>query len=174
MIIVVVAGCEQEDDLQQSHSLIGGDDPSWIERICGQVEFAEKVVAVYAAKSANSTNIHNVFFKRRPDANIVLAPGANAGTACSALLAVDHVDQKCELLLLSTDGILDTDFSDVVETFRAHCLDAGTIVFPSLRRRFYYASVKARELGQGGIGIQSNQPQRCGEPLLVERRRRFH
>lgn len=117
-----------------------------IEELFRQIDFAEKVVIVLQRQQAKQQNIDSIVSVLRPDAHVVLAPGPTAGAACSALLAIDHIDPGRELLLLNANEFVEVDSAKVLETFRKRDLDVGTIVFPSLHPRYCYA-----RLDPGGL-----------------------
>jgi NDP-sugar pyrophosphorylase family protein len=79
----------------------------------------------------------------------VLAPGCRVtiqerpaqGAACSALLAVDHINNDDELIVAGGDQYLDVDLASVIGEFRDSVADAGVITFPSVHPQYSYAQV---------------------------------
>ena len=117
-----------------------------IEKLFRQIDFAENVVIVLQREQAMQQNIDSIVSVLRPDAQVVLAPGPTAGAACSALLAVDHIDPGRELLLLNANEFVEVDPAEVIESFRKRDLDVGTIVFSSLHPRYCYARLNSEGL----------------------------
>jgi len=65
--------------------------------------------------------------------------GPTSGAACTALLAVDHVSAEGELLVLSANEYLNTDYGKIVGGFRASGCDAGVVCFESIHPRYSFA-----------------------------------
>lgn len=72
-----------------------------------------------------------------PNARVI--PTENTkGAACTALLAVDEINNDKPLLITNGDIILDVNLQNVISDFQAKNLDAGTIVFESVHPRWSY------------------------------------
>jgi NDP-sugar pyrophosphorylase family protein len=78
-----------------------------------------------------------------PDASVIGAVGETAGAACSALLAIEYIDDDEELIVANGDQLLDCDVNAAVADFRERRLDAGTIVFDSVHPRWSYVKTDA-------------------------------
>jgi dTDP-glucose pyrophosphorylase len=74
-----------------------------------------------------------------PDIKIVEIPSNTTGAACSALLAVDHIDNDQPLIICNGDQILQgVDLSGVVKDFQRQELDAGVVVFNDIHPRWSF------------------------------------
>lgn len=71
-------------------------------------------------------------------AEIVTLRAPTQGAACSALMAVDHIDTDEPLVIANGDQIVDVDLPAIVQRFRARKLDAGVVTFPSVHPRWSY------------------------------------
>lgn len=80
-----------------------------------------------------------------PRATIVRVREATGGAACTALLAVPHLDNDEELVILNGNELIEVPFATVVGDFRARGLDAGVITFPSIHPRYSYVRLDDRE-----------------------------
>jgi dTDP-glucose pyrophosphorylase len=80
-----------------------------------------------------------------PDATVLLAPTPTSGAACTALLAVEHIDSEDPLLIVNGDQILQADHATIVEEFLLRGLDGGIPVFEDVHPR--YSFVKVNEEG---------------------------
>lgn len=78
-----------------------------------------------------------------PGAVIVRADGPTAGAACTALLAIEHIDNDDELLIANGDQILAFDIAGILQRFRERRLDAGTVVFDSVHPRWSFVKTDA-------------------------------
>lgn len=63
------------------------------------------------------------------------------GAACSALMAIDEIDDDEPLVIANGDQILDCDLAAAFADFRARDLDAGVITFESVHPRWSYVRV---------------------------------
>jgi dTDP-glucose pyrophosphorylase len=73
-----------------------------------------------------------------PRTVVVQVPGATQGAACTALLAIEHLDLDDELIVLNGDQVLMADLPAIVDGFRKGGMDAGTLVFDSVHPRWSY------------------------------------
>ena len=73
-----------------------------------------------------------------PGAVVIRADGPTAGAACTALLAIEHIDNDEELVIANADQVLDFDVAEVIGRFRARSLDAATVVFDSVHPRWSF------------------------------------
>lgn len=72
---------------------------------------------------------------------IVTLERAAQGAACSALLAIAHIDDDKPLVVANGDQLFDYDLARVFADFRAQALDAGVISFSSVHPRWSYVRV---------------------------------
>jgi dTDP-glucose pyrophosphorylase len=73
-----------------------------------------------------------------PEAVVVDVRGENAGAACSALLAVSHIDNEHPLVIVNGDQILDADLPAILKDFQSRGLDGGIIVFEDVHPRWSF------------------------------------
>ncbi|PZN96926.1 MAG: nucleotidyltransferase [Alphaproteobacteria bacterium] len=76
-----------------------------------------------------------------PGAVVIRADGPTAGAACTALLAIEHIDNDEELVIANADQVLDFDLADMIGRFRARGLDAATVVFDSVHPRWSFVKI---------------------------------
>jgi dTDP-glucose pyrophosphorylase len=77
-------------------------------------------------------------------AGLVLLRGDTSGAPCSALLAVDRIDNDEPLVILNGDQIVDVDFAAVVQGFQQRKLDGGIIVFEDIHPRWSFVKCNAQ------------------------------
>lgn len=80
-----------------------------------------------------------------PDATLILAPEATAGAACTALLAIENINNDAPLLITNGDQIIEADLPELIGDFRRRNLDGGVVVFEAVHPRWSY--VKCDEAG---------------------------
>ncbi len=81
-----------------------------------------------------------------PGATVLRADGETAGAACTALLAVEQIDNDEELVIANADQILDFDLDAAIASLRERGFDAGTIVFDSVHPRWSFVKTDAQDL----------------------------
>lgn len=75
---------------------------------------------------------------------IIKLNNATRGAACSAMMAVEYIDNETPLIIANADQLFDIQLSEVVDFFEQQC-DAGVITFDSIHPRWSY--VKLNENG---------------------------
>lgn len=85
--------------------------------------------------------LDNIVRLLSPNAEILKVSDNTKGAACTALLAVSHIDSNDELLILNGNELLDIDFSLPLQDFRKRNLDAGVVSFNSVHPRYSYVKI---------------------------------
>lgn len=80
-----------------------------------------------------------------PNVEVIPVQEPTGGAACTALLAVESVNNDEPLLLCNGDMIVDADLAAVVASFQERDLDGGVVVFEAVHPRWSY--VKTNESG---------------------------
>lgn len=73
-----------------------------------------------------------------PDCVIVELNHPTMGAVCSALMAVDHIDDDRSLVICNGDQIIDENLGMVANAFYHSEADAGVVTFPSVHPRWSY------------------------------------
>lgn len=60
------------------------------------------------------------------------------GAACSALMAIEHIDNDEPLLIVNGDQIIERDLDRVVTHFREEDADVGVVCFPSVHPKWSF------------------------------------
>lgn len=71
----------------------------------------------------------------------VIGVETTSGAACTALLAIEQIEEDEPLLLVNGDQVLLEDLSSIVREFAERQLDGGVVVFPGLHPRWSYVRV---------------------------------
>lgn len=71
-----------------------------------------------------------------PNSEFIILKDNTSGMACSALFAVDFIDNDCELIICNADQIFNCDLSLALKYFAD--FSAGVICFPSIHPRYAY------------------------------------
>jgi dTDP-glucose pyrophosphorylase len=70
--------------------------------------------------------------------HIVRLEKETKGAACSALMAVDYIDNDTPLIIANSDQLIEEDLNDVMARFREQKADAGVICFENVHPRWSY------------------------------------
>lgn len=120
--------------------LLEDNGVSHLESIYKKVECLKpsKVVFVFAAKEMKKYCLDRIVNLFGDNTVAVAANEKTSGALCSALLAVEYVNSKNELLILNANEVLEFDFLEAVNHFRGLHLDAGVPIFSSLNPQYSY------------------------------------
>lgn len=77
-----------------------------------------------------------------PRADVVLID-ETAGAACSALLAIEHIDANAPLVIINGDQLLRADLPQILDGFVNQDLDGGIVVFEAVHPRWSYVRCDA-------------------------------
>jgi dTDP-glucose pyrophosphorylase len=81
-----------------------------------------------------------------PGVTICEVPSATAGAACSALLAVEYIDNDDPLIITNGDQLILADLNAAVADFRGRKLDGGVVVFEGVHPRWSFVRCNAEGL----------------------------
>ncbi len=74
---------------------------------------------------------------------VISSSTGTRGAPCTALLAIDYINDGEELLIVNGDEILTTSYTDLVQDFRSSNACAGLVAFDSIHPRYSYAKLDA-------------------------------
>jgi hypothetical protein len=111
---------------------------------CGALNPKNLIVAL-REEDVRGYHLDNIVTLLWPKANILSISHKTQGAACTALLAVDIIDYNEELLIVSGNELLDSNFNEIVAGFRQRKLDAGTVIFHSIHPRYSYVRLNENE-----------------------------
>lgn len=77
-----------------------------------------------------------------PGALVIPVREETGGAACTALLAIEHINNDDELIVFNGDMIVDIDLTDAVADFRSRDLDGGIVVFDAVHPRWSYVKLE--------------------------------
>jgi dTDP-glucose pyrophosphorylase len=102
------------------------------------------VIAMFREQDRSKYHLDSVVSLVAKNSTILAIREPTQGAACTALLAIKHIDNDEELLILNGNELLDTDFRPIVAAFRDRQLDAGVVVFQSVHPRYSYVRLDDR------------------------------
>jgi dTDP-glucose pyrophosphorylase len=105
---------------------------------------------VMQKEEAQSFHLANVVRLLDPTARAIICEGKTAGAACTALLAIEWINNDQELLIANGDQLIRGGCRDFIDQLRGSGLDAGTLVFESVHPRWSYV-----RLNDDGLVIEA-------------------
>lgn len=123
---------------------------------------AKKIILTLRADDVKKFHLENVVRMISQETHLVEVPGSTGGAACTALIAIDHINLDDELLIINGDELLDMNFDEVLQNFRANTLDAGVVYFSSLHPRYSFI-----RLDKNGMVIEVAEKNPISKNALV-------
>ena len=105
-----------------------------------------RFIAAFRKSDIDEFHLDSIVRVLSPSAIIVSAESDTRGAACTALLAIGHINNDEELLIVNGNEFIDVDYMTVVTNFRERKLDAGTVTFSSIHPRYSYIRLSEDEL----------------------------
>ena len=117
-----------------------------LEHLGGLQALNAKFICLLRREENRTSHTGAVIQLAMPSAIIVELAAETSGAACSALLAVQHIDNDFPLVIVNGDQLLlDVDLAAAVLSFQKRKLDGGILVFEDLHPRWSF--VKCDEQG---------------------------
>lgn len=101
------------------------------------------IVCMLPKADVGRYHLRNMLHQMTPLASVQPIKLLTKGAACTALLAVESIDNDDELLILNCNELLDCSLRDIVSGFRNDRCDAGVVVFKSLHPRYSFVRMSA-------------------------------
>lgn len=144
-VLILAAGERGNDET-------GSRYPIWLSEIEGRLIIERQVKALdvgernkfifaFMRDQVESYHVDDIVRQITPDASIATMSRQTAGAACTALLAIGHMDPEGELVVASATDYVDVDYEAVLSEFRARGADAGVLTFDSLHPRYSFVSI---------------------------------
>jgi dTDP-glucose pyrophosphorylase len=70
--------------------------------------------------------------------HIIRLKGDTKGAVCSALMAIEHINNQDELVIVNADSIIEHDLNQALNYFRSEKADGGVISFNSVHPKWSY------------------------------------
>lgn len=115
-----------------------------------QINYALKVnpqQLIFCVKNDDLKRFHtdSVIKQIEPSAKIIPVHSQTKGSVCTALLAVEFIDNNEELILMAIDDFMDDDSLKIVNLFRKNNADAGVVSFNSIHPRYSFVSLNQNQ-----------------------------
>jgi dTDP-glucose pyrophosphorylase len=143
-VLIPMAGKNQyfpEGEFPFPKPLIEIGSKTMIERVVGNLATTAEVVQfIFVISSEDCRKFHldstlNIITEGR--GHIVRLDSETRGSACSALMAIDHIATDTPLLIANSDQLFADPIAALIDDFNA--ADAGIVTFDSVHPRWSYA-----------------------------------
>jgi dTDP-glucose pyrophosphorylase len=102
---------------------------------------AEKFIFIINKEEMTRFHLDNVLKLLNPTCSVIAAESNTKGAACSALLAIEEINDDEPLLIANGDQIIFEDLQKIIAKFRNEGLDGGIVTFNSVHPRWSYIRV---------------------------------
>lgn len=87
-----------------------------------------------------------------PSVHIDKVKGTTQGSLCSCLLALSHINQEEELLIINGDQFIDYSLEKIIAYFREKKADGGIVTFESIHPKWSYV-----KLDKNGVVTETSE-----------------
>lgn len=143
-ILLLMAGADIQSRGEVYPSILTevGDKPL----IQIHVEMARRIYdarLIFAVRESDSKKFHlnNIISIIAPQSPIVPVRGNTQGAACTALLAIEYINNDQPLLIVSANELVKADYNHIIKYFSLHDYDAGVVVFNSVHPKYSYVRI---------------------------------
>jgi NDP-sugar pyrophosphorylase family protein len=101
------------------------------------IEKEKQFIFIVNSEDCKKYHIDNVLnILTNHTCKIIKLDNETKGAACSAMMAVEHINNEIPLIISNADQLVDLNLQDVISTFNND--DAGVITFESIHPRWSY------------------------------------
>jgi dTDP-glucose pyrophosphorylase len=76
---------------------------------------------------------------------IVKIKKSTSGAACSALMAIDYINNDNPLIIANSDQIINVNLNSIIQRFQDRSIDAGTICFEAIHPKWSFVRLDEHE-----------------------------
>jgi NDP-sugar pyrophosphorylase family protein len=116
------------------------DGKPLVQHVIEHITVTRPVQHIFVVRKEEAERFHfeSVLQLLSPQAEVIIAEGATHGAACTALLAVELIDNEEPLLIVNGDQIVELPLDEALDSFEQKGLQGGIIVFDSVHPRWSY------------------------------------
>ncbi|OGS97066.1 MAG: hypothetical protein A3H31_08360 [Gallionellales bacterium RIFCSPLOWO2_02_FULL_57_47] len=104
-----------------------------------QIKGEKRFIFIVNAADCQKYHLDNVLRLITNDCGVVIQlEKETAGAACSALMAIDHIDNNDALMISNGDHIFNYDLNRVISGFESRSVDAGSVCFDSVHPKWSF------------------------------------
>lgn len=125
-------------------SLIEIHGKTMIQRIIENYAGFDNKHFIFVTKQADCENHHIDSILRlltNSNCDIIRLGGQTKGAACSALMAIELINNEIPLIIANGDQVIEAPLADIEKEFQENVLDAGVIAFESIHPKWSYIRI---------------------------------
>lgn len=152
-VLVLIAGKTKlfdKHDYPYPKSLIEINKKTMIEHVINNLSAVHNInqfIFVVNDEDCRKHHLDNILSLLTNDqCQVIKISNVTKGAACSALLAIKHINNTDELIIANGDQIFMDDLNKILETHRANSLDGAVIIFNSVHPRWSYVRLDENNL----------------------------
>ena len=155
-ILILMAGAASdftEKGFSYPKYLIEVQNKPIIQRIIESLEnVGDKITCIIRKEDQDKCFLGDTLRILCPSCKIIEVAGNTKGAVCTALFAIDEINNDEELLILNGDQLVKTDILPAINDFRARKLDGGIVTITAVHPK--YSSVI---LDENNLVIQTSE-----------------
>lgn len=148
--VLILAANEPHDDRDSGYPLCltEVEGKPLLQHLTEQCESIDDLNLILAVRDEDCKRWHldNVVKLLSPRAHLLRVQRRTGGAACTALLAIESINNDEPLLILNGNELVAADFRTIIEKFKDARYDAGVMVFPSVHPRYSYVRINDKDL----------------------------
>ena len=145
-ILIPLAGSNQffnETDYPYPKPLIEINNKTMIEHVINNFDIIEgdkQFIFIVNSEDCKKYHLDNVLNLLTNDTcKIIRIDNETKGAACSAMMAIEHINNDIPLIIANADQLFDDSLGEIILSFKD--VDGGVISFDSIHPRWSYARV---------------------------------
>ena len=113
-----------------------------IEILLQKLDGADASFSVMLRQSdVNKYHLDSMVKQINNKAKVYSVSSSTAGAVCTALIAIETINNQQPLVILNGDEILDINYNDPIDFFNTSNFDAGAVIFDSVHPRYSYVRI---------------------------------
>lgn len=102
-----------------------------------------KVIFLVKQSDVDNLHVQNALHCLVPNSIVIGVSNDTEGAACTALLAIDHIEKDSSLLIMNMDEFIDGKISgqEYISKFSNENFDAGVLTFHSIHPRYSFVAI---------------------------------
>jgi dTDP-glucose pyrophosphorylase len=117
-----------------------------IEKLENLLTHNNHLVCMVQREENRRSHISSVIHLLSPNATVLEVSSETAGAACTALLAIEHINTSEPLVIVNGDQIIEADINPILTQFQHKDWDGGIVVFEAVHPRWSYVRCNAEGL----------------------------
>lgn len=139
-ILILMAGSAsdfQEKGYSHPKYLIEIQNKPIIQRVIESLEqFGDKITCIIRKEDQEKYYLGDTLKLLSDKCNVIEVQGNTKGAVCSALFAIDNINNEEELLILNGDQLIKSDLLSAINNFRDRNLDGGIVTIEAINPKY--------------------------------------